>query len=91
MSIKSISESISLIVLRHYEHIFLILLSYARDVVTILLVYIANIHLFNYTFSHAQMQTLSKHTSTLEWSAHKKNGKNQAQEPGWEGWKEGFC
>jgi len=36
---------------------------------------------------HIQMHT---HTSTYVQSAHKRNGDNQAQEPGWEGRKKGF-
>jgi len=36
---------------------------------------------------HVQRHT---HTSTHVQSAHKRNGDNQAQEPGWEGQKNGF-
>jgi hypothetical protein len=36
---------------------------------------------------HIQRHT---HASTHVQSAHKRNGNNQAQEPGWEGWKKGF-
>ena len=41
--------------------------------------YLLNIYHFTYT-----------HTSTHVQSAHKRNGDNQAQEPGREKWKKGF-
>jgi len=58
----------------------------ARDIVTVLLI-LVNIHQSTYTFSHAH--TEHTRTSTHVWSAHKRKGNNQAQEPGWEGWNRG--
>jgi len=60
---------------------FCFYLNIARDVVTVLLIFV-NIYHFNYTLMHIHRHT---HTSTHVWSAHKGNGNNQAQEPGWEG------
>ena len=51
--------------------------------------YLLNIYHFTYTFSHAHTEAHT-HTSTHVQSAHKRNGDNQAQEPGWEGWKKSF-
>jgi len=51
--------------------------------------YLLNIYHFIYTFSHAHTEAHT-HTSTHVQSAHKRNGDNQAQEPGCEGRKKGF-
>jgi len=50
--------------------------------------YLLNIYHFTYTFPHAHIE----HTQAHMYNQHKKrNGKNQAQEPGWEGRKKGVC
>ena len=46
------------------------------------------ITLATHFYMHIQKHT---HKSTHVWSAHKRNGDNQAQEPGWEGRKKGVC
>jgi len=58
----------------------------ARDVVMIWLIFV-NIDHFTYTFSHAHTEAYTHKTG----SAHKRNGDNYAQEPGWMGQKKGFC
>jgi len=54
--------------------------------------YVLNIYHFTYTFSHAHTEAHThKHTCTITaLSAHKRNGDNQAQEPGGEGRKKDF-
>jgi len=54
----------------------------ARDVVTVLLIF-AKFYHFTYTISHTHTEAHT-HTSTHVQSSHKRNGDNQAQEPGWE-------
>ena len=59
----------------------------ARDVVTVLLTFAKYLSLYLHIFTCTHKGT---HTSTQVQSAHKRNGNNQAQEPGWEGRKKGF-
>ena len=58
-----------------------------RDVVMVLFIFAKYITLPTHFHMHIQRHT---HTSTHVQSAHKKNGDNQAQEPGWDGRKKGF-
>ena len=63
-----------------------------RDVGTILPVFV-NIYHFTYTLLpwHAHTVVTVTHTySTVPYCAHNVDGDNQAQEPGWEGWRKGF-
>jgi len=73
----------SLLVLRHYEHLFLFSMLILHVTSSRFCWYLLNIYYFTYTFSHT-------HTSTHVQSAHRRNGDNQAQEPGWEGQKKGY-
>ena len=69
-----------LVVLHHYEHLFLFSMLILHVTSSRFCLYLLNIYHFTYTFSqNIQRHT---HTSTHVQSAHKRNGANQAQEPG---------
>jgi len=71
----------SLLVLRHYAHIFLFLLSWCfwRRYGPVLLIFVDTYHL-NYTLLHAHMY-VHTHTSAHVWLAQRRNGEKQAHEP----------
>ena len=73
----------SLLVLRHYEHVFLfsmLILHVTSSRFCLYLLY--DFTLPTHFHMHIQRHT---HTSTHVQPAHKRDGDNQAQEPGWEG------
>jgi len=60
----------------------------ARDVITVRLIFVNIYHLIH-THCHTHIQRHT-HTCAHIWSAHKRNGNNQSQEPVSEGRKKGF-
>jgi len=58
----------------------------ARDVITVLLIFAKYLSLYLHIFTCTYRGT---HTQAHMYNQHKRNGDNQAQEPGWEGRKKG--
>jgi len=78
----------SLLVLRYYEHLFLCSMLKLHVTSSRFCLYLLNIYHFTYTFSHAHTEAHT-HKHTYVQSAHKRNGDNQAQEPGTGAWLRG--